>query len=158
MESVPYLNTYKEEDFPPPTVGALTRLTWLLVRERIYAAVLAAGYDDLQPAHVLLFGYPTIADMRPSELAQQRGLSKQTINDLLRQMEAKGYLELRQDPSDGRARLITLTARGSELADLIRSIAQDIQEEWARVIGIRRYEALRQSLLRLIEAANSGLI
>lgn len=146
------------ENLLPPTIGALTRLAWLSFRERIYSAVRKAGYNDLQRVHVLLFRYPTIADMRPSELAEQMGISKQAINDLLRQLETKGYLELRPDPSDGRARLITLTARGSELMELTRAVAQDIAEEWAQRVGRRRYESLRQTLLQLVEAANRGAI
>ena len=82
------------------------------------------------------------------------GISKQAMNDLLRQLETKGYLELRPDPSDGRARLITLTERGSDLMELVRAAAQDISEEWAHVLGRKRYESLTQMLVQLIEAAN----
>ena len=96
--------------------------------------------------------------MRPSELAEQMGISKQAMNDLMRQLETKGYLELRPDPFDGRARLITLTERGSELMELSRAVSQDISEKWAQLVGRRRYEAVRETLLQLVEAANRGAI
>ena len=137
-------------------MGALTRLAWLAVREGIYSRVRQAGYSDLQPVHVLLFRYPTVADVRPTELAEQIGISKQAMNDLLRQMEAKGYLELRPDPSDGRARLITLTPRGSELMELVRSADQAVSEEWAEVVGQKRFNAFRQTLIELVQAADKS--
>ena len=130
----------------------MLRLAWLAFRERIYAAVREAGYTDLQPAHLLLFRYPTIAGMRPSQLAEQAGISKQAVNDLLRQLEAKGYLELRPDPSDGRARLISLTERGAELMEFVRSAAHQVAGEWAHAVGRRRFDAFRKTLLELIEA------
>ncbi|MEX2238522.1 MAG: MarR family transcriptional regulator [Dehalococcoidia bacterium] len=155
MATVPSLSRdFDQKDFPPPTVGALTRLAWQAFRERTYAAVLGAGFNDLQPAHVLLFRYPTIADMRPKELAEQMGISKQAMNDLLRQVEAKGYVELRADPSDGRARLITLTDSGSELMEHVRAAAHEISEEWAQAVGRSRFDAFHKTLLRLVDAAN----
>jgi DNA-binding MarR family transcriptional regulator len=140
----------------PPTIGALARLFWLAFRERIYTAVLQAGYEDLQPTHLLLFRYPTIEGMRPTELANQMGISKQAINDLLRQLEAKGYLELRLDPSDGRARLITLTESGSELMELTRRVAQEVSDEYARLVGRKRFDALRKTLIFLVEAMDKS--
>ena len=52
---------------------------WLAFREQMYTLVCEAGYDDPPPAHVLLFRYPTLADMRPSQLAEQAGMSKQGV-------------------------------------------------------------------------------
>jgi DNA-binding MarR family transcriptional regulator len=126
------------------------RLAWLEFRDRLYATALAAGYADLQPSHVLVFRYPTIEGLRPKDLANQMGISKQAMNDLLRQLEARGYLELRPDPSDGRARLISLTPRGSELMELTHTMAQDVADEWARLVGRQRLDALRQTLIELV--------
>jgi DNA-binding MarR family transcriptional regulator len=137
------------ENLPLPTVGALLRLAWQAFRQQMYTRVRAAGYDDLPPSHVLLFRYPTIADLRPSQLAEQMGMSKQGVNDLLRQLEAKGYIALRPDPVDGRARLITLTDRGSALMGAIRTAAQHVAAEWARCVGHEQFEVFRGTLVRL---------
>lgn len=136
----------------PPTIGALLRLAWSRFRTRLYEAVRAAGYDDLQPVHVLLFRYPTIANLRPGKLAEEAGLSKQALNDLLRQLEAKGYVALQPDASDRRARRITLTPRGAELMECVRDAAHDIAEDWARAVGQERFDTVRKTLLDYIEA------
>ncbi len=98
---------------PAPSIGALLRLAWTTFRRRLFEAVRAAGYDDLQPVHVLLFRYPTIADLRPGQLSEELGLSKQTINDLLRQLEAKGYVTLRPDPPRTAGRGASPSHRGA---------------------------------------------
>jgi len=143
------------ENLSLPTVGALLRLAWQAFCAQMYTLVREAGYDDLPPSYVLLFRYPTIADMRPSQLAEQMGMSKQGVNDLLRQLEAQGYIALRPDPADGRARLITLTDRGSALMEAIRTAAQHVAAEWARCVGHEQFEAFRETLVRL--AAEYGL-
>jgi len=134
-----------------PTIGALLRLAWLAFRNRMYSRVRAAGYNDLSPAHVLLFRYPTVAGLRPSQLADSLGLSRQSVNDLLRHLEAKGYLVLQPDPSDGRARRIALTERGAALLTCVYQAAQEVAEEWALALGRERVEELRQMLLLLTE-------
>src|SRR5689334_20639480 len=98
-----------------PAIGGLLRLAWQRVRERIYEAVRREGYDDLNPAHLAMFRYEGLDGRRPVELADKMQITKQSVNDLLRHLEKRGYVELTQDPSDSRARLIHLTPNGKRL-------------------------------------------
>jgi DNA-binding MarR family transcriptional regulator len=134
----------------PPAIGALLRLAWQAVRERIYSGVLEAGYTDLSRAHVLLFRWPTIDGLRPSELAARNQLSRQAINDLLSDLEKRGYLERTVDPTDGRARIVRLTERGWDLTQVISDMSFATESEWAQVIGERRYGEFRDTLYELV--------
>ena len=67
-----------------PYIGAMLRVIWLWVREQIFAGAVAAGYDDLNPAHVGLFRYPTLDGLRPTELAHQLQIY-QILRELHRQ-------------------------------------------------------------------------
>ena len=134
----------------PPAIGALLRLAWQDVRERIYEGVLEDGYTDLSRAHVLLFRWPVIDGLRPSELAARNQLSKQTINDLLKDLEKRGYLERTLDPTDGRARIVRLTERGWNLTQVISDMSFATEREWAQVIGETRYGEFRSTLCELV--------
>ena len=134
----------------PPAIGALLRLAWQGVRERIYEGVLAAGYTDLSRAHVLLFRWPVIDGLRPSELAAHNQLSRQTINDLLSDLEKRGYLERTLDPRDGRARIVRLTERGWDLTQVLSDMSFATESEWAQVIGEKRYDEFRRTLCELV--------
>jgi DNA-binding MarR family transcriptional regulator len=71
-------------------------------------------------------------------------------------LEAHGYVERRADPSDRRASLIFLTERGwAEVREALRIIA-GIEQEWARRLGQRRMEQLRELLTELNAGAVSG--
>src|ERR1700723_2898996 len=93
-------------------IGATLRVVWQWVRDQLHAGVVAAGYDDLNAAHVALWRYPGLDGLRPSQLADQSGVTKQSVNGLLGHLERHGYLERVPDSADGRIRVIRLTARG----------------------------------------------
>lgn len=139
-----------ENHWPPLPIGALLRFGLHEIRSRIYAAVLAAGFDDLRPPHVTLFRWPGPDGRRPTEIAADAQISKQRVNDLLRDLERLGYLKLEPDPSDRRARIVRLTERGSRLHQAAVSEHAAIEGEWRQAIGERRYEQVRSGLAELV--------
>lgn len=127
------------------------RLTWQWVREQIFLGVVAAGYDDLNPAHVALFRYPTLDRLRPSELADQLQITKQSINDLLGHLEQHGYLVREPDPSDRRARVVRLTLKGRRLDRTVNRQARAAEQRMAEMLGQRSFAQLHQALDELTE-------
>ena len=137
----------------------MLRVVWQWVREQLYTGVVAAGYDDLNPAHVAVFRYPTLDGLRPTALADQLQITKQSVNDLLGHLERHGYLTRTPDPSDGRARVIRLTPRGRRLEKAITTEARDAELRIATLLGPRRFEQLREALevlARDLAATNHG--
>lgn len=132
-------------------MGAMMRIVWQWVREQIYAGVVAAGYEDVNPAHVGLARYPTFEGLRPSAIAEQVGITKQSVNELLGHLERRGYLVRVPDPADGRARVIRLTAKGQQLGQTIVAEARAAELRIAEVLGPRRFAQLRSSLELLTE-------
>lgn len=133
-----------------PRVGALLRLAWQRVRERIYRGVREDGYDDLNPAHVSLFRYEGLEGRRPSQIAQSMQITKQSINDLLRHLERRGYVHCRPDPEDARARLVRLTARGRKLDAAVRAHAAAAERDVAKELGEQRFRELYHMLLKIV--------
>ena len=136
-----------------PYLGALLRLGWQFVREEIYSGVLAAGYDDLNPAHVGLFRYPTLDRQRPSELADQLQITRQSVNDLLGHLERCGYLTREADPDDGRARVVQLTAKGRRLEKTINAQSHAAELTIAERLGPFSFSQLRTALEDLARLA-----
>jgi DNA-binding MarR family transcriptional regulator len=141
----------------PPYVGAQLRVVWQWVRDQLYAGVIAAGFDDLSTAHVGLWSYPGLEGVRPSQLADRVGITKQSVNDLLGYLEGQGYLSRKPDANDGRARVIRLTAKGRRLQDAIYAAAGAAQMQVAEVLGPRRFAQLHDSLELLAEQLDGFL-
>jgi len=121
---------------------------WQWVRDQLYAGVVAAGYDDLNAAHVGLC---------PSQLADRRGITKQSVNDLLGYLEQHGYLLRVPDSVDGRARVIRLTPKGWRLQKTIYAEAASAQLRIEEILGPRRYAQLHSSLELLTEQLAGSL-
>src|SRR3990172_3887921 len=97
---------------PPPAIGGLLRMAWQIHLNRIYERITANGFPNVTRAQFQLFRWPSIDGLRPGEIAHLSGLSKQTVNDLLGELERAGYIERHPHPEDRRARIVRLTADG----------------------------------------------
>ena len=132
-----------------PLIGALLRVPWEAVRAHMLARLRENGFLDFEPAHFTVFRYPSPDGARPSELAAHLGISKQSLNYLLRDLERLGYLERRPDPDDLRAKRIVVTRRGTSAIEVIRAAVAELEREWAGQLGERRFAQLRTLLVEL---------
>ena len=139
-----------DHPYPGPYVGAMLRAGWQFVWSEIFAGVAAAGYDDVTPAHIGAFRYPTLDRQRPTELAAQLQITKQSVNDLLAHLEERGYVTREADPTDGRARVIRLTAKGRRLEKTVNSEAHAAEQKIAELLGPREFTHLRHALEELV--------
>ena len=85
-------------------------------------------------------------------LAERAGMSKQAMNQLLRSLDALGYLVRSDAPDEGRARIVRLTKRGRDAYAKIHEILRDVEREWSVELGPRRFTALKALLLRVWES------
>lgn len=132
-----------------PEVGALLRTAWERLIDELTEGLAAAGYDDLREVHRPLLRHPPIDGMRPTELAEQLRLSKQTVNDLLRDMERMGYVYLEVDEHDGRARIIRYTDRGWRLFETGSALSKAVGERWSQSIGTDAFAAMVAALKQI---------
>jgi DNA-binding MarR family transcriptional regulator len=134
---------------PPPLIGALLRIPFETVRDRMLTGLHQRGYTDLIAAHLDVFQYPGPDNERPSELAGKTRMSKQALNYLLGQLEQLGYLTREADHSDHRSKRIRATPRGRAAAKAIREIVQEVEAEWEQQLGPRNFSQLRDLLAQL---------
>ena len=77
-------------------------------------------------------------------------ITKQSVHEFLGHLETRGYLVRDVDPADRRARVVRLTAKGRQLEMVIRTQAQDAEEEIAALLGPRRFGQLQHALDDLV--------
>lgn len=110
-----------------------------------------AGYPDVSYAHIPIFRYQGPEGRQPSEIATTAHLSKQTVNDILGQLERSGYLKRQPHPDDGRARIVRLTARGRRLEAAIWQAGRDVEKTWKERIGEPAWAVFRAVLDQIAE-------
>ena len=131
-----------------PYIGALLRLAHRQVRSRLLQALAERGLGDINEAYFSLFQYPPIDGMRPAALAKHLGMSKQALNHLLGQLEKLGYLERRREPDDPHP-TVRLTERGWLVVESNVVTIRELEAEWARQLGKRRFVDLKATLQEL---------
>src|SRR5436190_21769991 len=114
---------------PPPLIGALLRMPFEVVRERMLAGLHERGFTDLVAAHLDVFQYPGPENQRPLQLATHTRMTKQALNYLLGQLQQLGYLTRETDQDDKRFKRVRLTPRGHAAIQAIREIVQDVENE-----------------------------
>ena len=132
MPSAAKIASTKTQDL---LIGALLRVPAQAIHRRIIKELNAAGFDELRVPHMAVLNFPGPDGVRPGALAERAGISKQALNQLLRSLEAFGYIVRSDEPSEGGARIIRFTRRGRVAFARIVDILREIEREWIAELG-----------------------
>jgi DNA-binding MarR family transcriptional regulator len=133
-------------------IGALLRVPAQVIQRRIIAELNAAGFAELRLPHMAVLQFPGPDGVRPGLLAERASMSKQAMNQLLRSLEALGYLVRSGAPDEGRARVVRFTKRGRAAYAKVHDVLRDIEREWSTVLGPKRFGELKELLVRVWES------
>src|SRR5260370_4855206 len=99
------------QDIPPqPDCPAQLRRTQQAVRNRLDADLAPTGLT--MPQYTVLAALDREGDLSSSDLARELGMTAQTVNVLVKGLEAAGLLRRTRHPSHGRLLLADLTPAG----------------------------------------------
>lgn len=106
-----------------------------IVNRHVVEGLHARGYADLRSTHTTLLSNIDLAGSTVTEAAERAGITKQAMGRLATELEDAGYITVRSNPADARARVLHLTKSGMRLMlDSLRVMA-DLQSSYARLIG-----------------------
>jgi DNA-binding MarR family transcriptional regulator len=114
--------------------------------EELTRRVAETRFSDIRITHGCVFGNIDPEGTRLTDLAERAFMTKQSVGEVVSDLEQRGYVERVPDPSDGRAKIIRLTGRGHEAMALGREIIDALEQEWAERYGAERVAALRDAL------------
>jgi DNA-binding MarR family transcriptional regulator len=119
------------------------------VVDGISAGVSARGFTDVRPAHGFAFTRLARGDATITTLAEHLDITRQAAAQLADELEAKGYIERRSHPDDGRAWLLVLTPKGWACTRAAQEAIVETITSWELVLGADRLRSLRADLERL---------
>jgi DNA-binding MarR family transcriptional regulator len=134
----------------PPLLGLLLRLLHQHWSQGMENALQAAGFDDIRAPHANVFAFVPAEGIQVSELAQLSRVRKQSMAEIVEQLERLGYVERRPDPRDRRARLVFLTERGRSVRPVGEAAGRRVEKHWAELTSPETIDALRGALERLL--------
>jgi len=121
------------------------------------ARLAAAGYPDLSLAHSAnVLRFLQAGELRPGQLVELACVTKQAVSQQVAHLERFGYVTVRPDPRDSRARQIRLTAKGVTAQRVAAELFTQIEQDWATQIGAEQLGALRALLESALPRLTDG--
>ena len=142
-----------DESFLPPDthIGRLLLQAQRAMTRRGVAKLRERGHERLALAHTALLHHLDVQGLSVTALAERAGMTKQSMRQLVLDLEDKGYVSRVPDPSDRRAAIVTFTKEGRRLMADADQIRTELESECLALLGRERFEALKESLVRLTE-------
>ncbi len=109
------------------------------------------GHPEVKPAHNAVFGALSPQGSRAAEMAARAGMTRQSMGEVIRDLVDLGILEMRPDPEDGRAKLVTYSEHGLRVAGDGYQHLSEFERRFAEEFGEREYDVARDVLARIAE-------
>jgi len=140
------------QELPPQATNTIAMLgrAYSLLGFQIVNGVVGSGYPQ-KPSHSAVFGQIRPEGSRLTDLARGANMTPQAMGELVDELEQLEYVRRRPDPTDRRAKLIVLTARGRAATDAGITTIRGIEERIESKLGRRGHATLRRLLTKLLD-------
>lgn len=138
------------------TLGFLLREVYEALQRRVYASVAADGHPEVRDVHSPVLRHLPPQGARVADLARQSGLAKQSVAYIVQDLTRLGYVEVAQDPEDGRAKRVQFTRRGERLIASLLAHSAEAERELGAHIGATRVANLREALESAVASLAKG--
>ena len=129
-----------------PDIGILLLLADQEFVRELREHVAAEGFDDQGRLDGFVFRTLGAGPTTISGLAERLEITKQGAGQIVDDMERRGYVERRPDPSDARAKLLHLTERGEAALSTARKFHQTYERRLRKRFGDEAIDTLRDVL------------
>jgi DNA-binding MarR family transcriptional regulator len=114
------------------------------------------GYPEVRAPHLAVFAIvPRGEGMRMSQLAERMQLTRGAVTQLVSYLEGHGLLKRVPDPDDGRGIIVKPTRAAHRGYEEGRRRIAELEDEWARRIGPKKWAMFKSVLNELANWADS---
>ena len=120
----------------------------------LLAALEVAGFGQVRRTHFNVLRHMDSGDCgnggtRMTDLAARANLTRAAMTSLVRDCREMGFVTVRADAGDGRARLVHFTPEGDALMRTFKDIMAAMERHLRQQLGGAIYDGLRAGLLEL---------
>ena len=126
-----------------------------VLHDRFSELMTEAGYTHSLTASKVM-GSLTKEGVRLSDLADRLGITKQSVGQVVDDLEADGFVLRIPDPDDGRAKRIVIGPRGIEALPVAWQALRESDDLARQVLGDEGVDALRDALERVLARDAGG--
>lgn len=131
-----------------PLIALVHRLNKALQLDMVRAAH-RLGFTGGKYSHNAVFATLDAEGSRAADMAAQMGITRQSMGEIIRELVQLGIVEMKPDPADRRAKLVTWTEHGLAIARAGYTHILDVEDVFARELGEEQFAAFRDALVRM---------
>lgn len=139
-------------------IGRLLQRAYRAFSEQATAKLHARGHTGLSLANTTALSYLDFDGTRINVLAERAGMTKQSMGQLVAELESRGYVRRSPDPADGRATLVQFTEAGWRFLLDAAAIKREIEGEYAAILGTDSLASLRAFLEKLLNYPGAEIL
>ena len=107
----------------------------------------ALGIPTLSRTQAMLCAHIGLGEHRPIRLAEALGVTRQAVHFVIAQLVELGIVKVRQDPDDGRATIVELTAPYSGDSDGYQQVMHGLELHLQEKFGAKDFAVFRKIAL-----------
>jgi len=128
-------------------IGRLMKIGYLALRREMEELLRPVGLTHAQwSVLAVIRHFPGIT---PSQLEPILMIERPSVTSLLNGMANKGYIMRKDNPEDGRSKLLYLTEKGRKLAEETEHFASLVEERVKAALTEEEFATLRKLLIKL---------
>ena len=138
-------------------IGVLLQQLARDFERRTRTSLMARGHTELLPSHQVVFAGLGRTGTRLTVRAQNAGMTKQAMGQIVDDLEQLGYVERTPDPDDGRAKIVRFTPAGLDFVCDAAEVLDGIWSEYSSLLGARELDQLQGTLRKLLLGARRAV-
>lgn len=119
------------------------------------------GIEELNRNQQLAFmTIGTIKEIMPSEIGTYLAMDRSSLSRMVFSLEKKGFLKRRDDPSDRRKVLVSLTEKGEKVYDILNRAVEERLSEVTEVLDkqdLKDFEESLRTQVRIMRKINDAM-
>jgi DNA-binding MarR family transcriptional regulator len=136
---------------PSPDFAILVTAAARAVADELLDAMAAAGLDEVRSNHGFVIRALAEGGLPLTELAARLGVSKQSAQQVVDEMERRRLVERVPSKEDRRSKTIRLTARGKEVRRTALAASERMEADLRHALGDAPVDTARAALERFID-------
>ncbi len=144
--------TSVKDDLPDHALALLGYVMDGMRRDLVARSADGAGAaTGLRASQLRLLSLTPVDGMRVTDLAERVGMTKQALGEFANALEEQGLMESVRDDRDRRIRILRPTEQGRRAVADGDALIAEVEADWRRRLGARRWDDLRALLLAAAE-------
>src|SRR5579863_1155659 len=109
------------------------------------------GWGEIRPEHLRLISIVGTDRVNNNELAKRARVSKQAMSKMVNDLERRGFIDVRPDQHDSRAKMISVSKEGVDFLGYLCSSAKQFEQILTSIMDRKKTEKLIDILSELTE-------